>query len=195
MTARACGSAKGARLPRNSGTTWIPPASGRPRTGCRRRPATARSASHSGSDLPSAAAIRLASADGGVEGDELVDGGARGGLAALVQPGAGDHRREVGPPDAGDEHRVAGGRHRAGRGAEDVGHAARRVALGADGADAAGVGVDQAGGDGVPGARPSAFAAALRSGRCRARCRGRRPPAPIRAKPSSASSPRPTPRK
>ena len=79
-----------------------------------------------------------------MEADQLVDRGAGGGLAALVEPRARDHRREIGAPDPRHEHRVAGGRHRAGRGAEDVGHASGRIALGADGADPAGVGVDQA---------------------------------------------------
>jgi hypothetical protein len=79
-----------------------------------------------------------------MEGNQLVDRGTGGGLAALVEPCARDHRRVIGPPDTWNEHRAAGGRHRAGRGAEDVGHASGRIALGADSADSAGVGIDQA---------------------------------------------------
>ena len=74
---------------------------------------------------------------------------ARRRLPALVQPEAGHHGREVGPPDAGHEARRLGGRHDAGRRAHDVGQPSRILAgapsarLAADRADAAGMGVDQ----------------------------------------------------
>src|SRR3546814_19496844 len=78
----------------------------------------------------------------------MVDRGPGGLLPSLVQPGAGDHRREVGSPDARDESRLIGGGHGARGRAEDVAHGPRRIARlarpGADRSDTAGMGVDQA---------------------------------------------------
>jgi hypothetical protein len=90
---------------------------------------------------------------GGVRAHQMVDAGAGGGLAALVQPEPRHHGGEIRPPDSGQEGRLGGGRHDAGRGAHDVGKAVLQIAVlaagnsPANGADAAGMGVDQRGAD------------------------------------------------
>ena len=77
-----------------------------------------------------------------MEAQQLVDCCAGGALSAFNQPVARDHRRTVGAPDAGDEHRFLSGGHGAGRSAEDVGHIVDRAVKHPNGADAARVGVN-----------------------------------------------------
>ena len=95
-----------------------PPPRGRP------PPAAARPASIDRQRTgPPARARRRASGAAGCIESRLFDGRARHRLAAFVEPRVGHHRREIRPPDAGHEDRLAGRGHRARRGAEDVGEA------------------------------------------------------------------------
>ena len=77
----------------------------------------------------------------------MIDRGSGSGLPAFVQPEARDHRRKIWTPDTLHEGRPFSGRHRAGRGAENIGHAGQHIARAAartDGADAAGMCIDEA---------------------------------------------------
>ena len=125
ITARASGSASGARLPRNSGTTCRP--------GKRRRLREAARALHG--QTGEHRRQRFAGACGAASAlralqrmhrQQVLDGRAGHRLAAFVEPRIRHHRREIGSPDAGHEDRLARRRHRAGRGAEDIGEAATR---------------------------------------------------------------------
>ena len=162
-----------------------------PRRAASRQPAPS-------SDLPCAVASARASAASGME--------ARPAGRSRRRPPTGRPRSATGPAPSprntaprrpGTKTGSRGRRHRAGRGAEDVGHAlARRVAARADGADAAGMGVDQAGArPRCRRASPSSAAAASVRPAAERRCRRRRSRVPMRAKPSSASTPRPMARK
>ena len=79
----------------------------------------------------------------------MIDGRARRGLAAFVEPESGNHPRIIGTPDARDEARLGRRRHDAGRGPHDVGEPAAHIDRLArflappDRADASGMGVDQ----------------------------------------------------
>src|SRR4030095_10422956 len=58
---------------------------------------------------------------------QMIDRRARRGLTALVQPEAGDHRREIRSPDAWNETGVYRSRHDAGGRPHDVGQSPRHV--------------------------------------------------------------------
>ena len=84
---------------------------------------------------------------------QMIDGGARRRLPALVQPESGHHAGIIRPPNAGYEARICRRRHDAGRRTHDVSQpiadidGAARLETSADGADPACMRVDQGSAD------------------------------------------------